>query len=170
MEGGGAKVNLAISPARKRVSTANTAAAPMRCEIVDGRNSGRLMAERQEDAIQFRLGCHAVSWWGWGRAPHPSKRVFDQPMPLFDGQTSGVRQQNIRGARSRNRTGTAFYGLRILSPLRLPISPSGRNVGLWLERPQETRDRIGGGGRNRTGIDGFAGRCITTLPPSLGGM
>ena len=24
----------------------------------------------------------------------------------------------------------------------------------------------GGWGRNRTGIDGFAGRCITTLPPS----
>ncbi len=26
----------------------------------------------------------------------------------------------------------------------------------------------GGGGRNRTGIDGFAGRCITTLPPRQG--
>jgi hypothetical protein len=24
---------------------------------------------------------------------------------------------------------------------------------------------IGGGGRNRTGVHGFAGRCITTLPP-----
>src|SRR5664279_243539 len=23
----------------------------------------------------------------------------------------------------------------------------------------------GGGGRNRTGVDGFAGRCMTTLPP-----
>ena len=23
----------------------------------------------------------------------------------------------------------------------------------------------GGGGRNRTGVHGFAGRCITTLPP-----
>lgn len=27
---------------------------------------------------------------------------------------------------------------------------------------------IGGQGRNRTGVDGFAGRSITTLPPSLG--
>ena len=26
---------------------------------------------------------------------------------------------------------------------------------------------IGGSGRNRTGVDGFAIRCITTLPPSL---
>ncbi len=26
---------------------------------------------------------------------------------------------------------------------------------------------IGGGGRNRTGVDGFAGRCMTTLPPRL---
>src|SRR5207253_5677082 len=24
---------------------------------------------------------------------------------------------------------------------------------------------VGGGGRNRTGVHGFAGRCITTLPP-----
>ena len=27
----------------------------------------------------------------------------------------------------------------------------------------------GGSGRNRTGVDGFAIRCITTLPPSQGG-
>src|SRR5438046_1884121 len=27
----------------------------------------------------------------------------------------------------------------------------------------------GGGGRNRTGVHGFAGRCITTLPPRLEG-
>lgn len=26
----------------------------------------------------------------------------------------------------------------------------------------------GGSGRNRTGVDGFAGRCITTLLPSRG--
>src|SRR5437773_8099692 len=26
---------------------------------------------------------------------------------------------------------------------------------------------FGGGGRNRTGVHGFAGRCITTLPPRL---
>ena len=26
----------------------------------------------------------------------------------------------------------------------------------------------GGQGRNRTGVDGFAGRSITTLPPGLG--
>ena len=27
-------------------------------------------------------------------------------------------------------------------------------------------EKIGGSGRNRTGVDGFAIRCITTLPPS----
>ncbi len=43
----------------------------------------------------------------------------------------------------------------ILSPLCLPISPSG----------QSKQADFGGGGRNRTGVDGFAGRCITTLPP-----
>ena len=41
----------------------------------------------------------------------------------------------------------------ILSPLRLPVPPPGH-----------TKKR--GWGRNRTGVGGFAGRCITTLPPS----
>ena len=27
------------------------------------------------------------------------------------------------------------------------------------------RPKFGGGGRNRTGVDGFAGRCMATLPP-----
>ncbi len=30
---------------------------------------------------------------------------------------------------------------------------------------REFRRNDGGGGRNRTGVDGFAGRCMTTLPP-----
>lgn len=28
------------------------------------------------------------------------------------------------------------------------------------------QNKLGGWGRNRTGVHGFAGRCITTLPPS----
>src|SRR5262249_39914029 len=47
-------------------------------------------------------------------------------------------------------------GLGILSPLCLPVSPPG--PGVWVRE-------LGGGGRNRTGVDGFAGRCMTTLPP-----
>ena len=43
----------------------------------------------------------------------------------------------------------------ILSPLCLPIPPPGRES-----------KKYGGWSRNRTGVDGFAGRCITTLPPS----
>ena len=34
--------------------------------------------------------------------------------------------------------------------------------------PVLLRKKNGGWGRNRTGVDGFAGRCITTLPPSPG--
>ena len=45
------------------------------------------------------------------------------------------------------------------------VVPLARNEGLDVVDRME----IGGWGRNRTGIDGFAGRCITTLPPSLGG-
>ena len=33
--------------------------------------------------------------------------------------------------------------------------------------PIKNRMNAGGGGRNRTGVHGFAGRCITTLPPRL---
>ena len=51
-------------------------------------------------------------------------------------------------------------GRGILSPLRLPISPSGR----W-GRKSNTREAIGGADRNRTGVHGFAGRCVTTPPP-----
>ncbi len=43
-------------------------------------------------------------------------------------------------------------GRGILNPLCLPISPLGLN-------------KIGGGGRNRTGVHGVAVRCMTTLPP-----
>ncbi len=32
---------------------------------------------------------------------------------------------------------------------------------------QKTKVEYGGGGRNRTGVHGFAGRCITTLPRRL---
>ena len=35
-----------------------------------------------------------------------------------------------------------------------------------LKSPQ--KGLIGGQGRNRTGVDGFAGRSMTTLPPGLG--
>ena len=62
--------------------------------------------------------------------------------------------QVLTGARGRNRTGRGVSSRGILSPLRLPISPPGRLV------CQE------GWGRDRTGVHGFAGRCITTLPPS----
>ena len=46
----------------------------------------------------------------------------------------------------------------ILSPLRLPISPSGHSAAVQLT--------FGGWGRNRTGVNGVAVRCMTTLPPS----
>ena len=48
----------------------------------------------------------------------------------------------------------------ILSPLCLPISPSGP----WM--PGDT----GGATRNRTEVHGFAGRCITTLPSRREGL
>ncbi len=34
------------------------------------------------------------------------------------------------------------------------------------QEASQVLERNGGWGRNRTGVHGFAGRCITTLPPS----
>ena len=50
----------------------------------------------------------------------------------------------------------------ILSPLCLPISPPGRGRHLLSMTVSFVRIN-GGGGRNRTGVDGFAIRCIATL-------
>ncbi len=47
-------------------------------------------------------------------------------------------------------------GQRILSPLRLPVPPLGQI---------KNTKNYGGGGRNRTGVHGFAIRCMTILPP-----
>ncbi len=52
-------------------------------------------------------------------------------------------------------------------------SESARDAAVLAKtfRPKKTRHkagcflRNGGQGRNRTGVDGFAGRCMTTLPP-----
>lgn len=60
------------------------------------------------------------------------------------------------------------------SPLRLPIPPPGqtaaklKDFGGYLQK----RENQGNGGwaRNRTEVRGFAVRCITTLPPSLGSI
>src|SRR2546423_11148288 len=51
----------------------------------------------------------------------------------------------------------------ILSPLCLPVSPPGRKAWIVSERNwrRVRASPIGGGGRNRTGVHGFAGRkCI----------
>ncbi len=68
--------------------------------------------------------------------------------------------------------------------MRLPVSPSGqmvRSTSDWrrLHEPATARrsrdgriatcgilgEKSGGQGRDRTGVRGFAGRCMTTLPP-----
>ncbi len=46
----------------------------------------------------------------------------------------------------------------------LPVATMGVNVSV-VELWNENFLKIGGGGRNRTGVHGFAGRCMTTLPP-----
>ena len=43
--------------------------------------------------------------------------------------------------------------------------PGKHEIADWLFCGCCDRQATGGGGRNRTGVDGFAGRCITTLLP-----
>src|SRR6187401_2889061 len=42
----------------------------------------------------------------------------------------------------------------------LPSISQAEGIGI-----RKLQSVTGGGGRNRTGVHGFAGRCITTLPP-----
>ena len=86
-----------------------------------------------------------------------------------------VRTVGITGARGRNRTGmtvvwsrdfkslastcfaTRAFGNRLFIVLACPAG---------FSRNRQSGRKIGGWGRNRTGVHGFAGRCMTTLPPS----
>ena len=65
----------------------------------------------------------------------------------------------------REHPGSAFRRPRALRILRDRGGPD-KQTRPWNCPHQAGFIRlIGGGGRNRTGVDGFAGRCMTTLPP-----
>ena len=52
----------------------------------------------------------------------------------------------------------------ILSPLRLPISPSGHRCPALRQSSDDHYNKYNGGGtRSRTEVDGFAIHCIATL-------
>src|SRR5262245_10304731 len=57
------------------------------------------------------------------------------------------------GAQGRTRTGTTLRSGDFKSPAATNYAT------------RAVKGRVGGGGRNRTGVHGFAGRCMTTLPP-----
>src|SRR5690606_11349079 len=60
------------------------------------------------------------------------------------------------GAQGRTRTGTALRPGDFKSPAATNYATRAVGAGT---------SPSGGGGRNRTGVHGFAGRCMTTLPP-----
>src|SRR6266853_4171772 len=53
--------------------------------------------------------------------------------------------------------------IEFLNHAQLEAAPSAKLR--CLRRNWQLAENIGGGGRNRTGVHGFAGRCMTTLPP-----
>ena len=69
-----------------------------------------------------------------------------------------VTSSNWTGARGRNRTGTGLPPTDFKS-----VASTYSATRAWGVRSLED----GGWDRNRTDVHGFAGRCITTLPPSL---
>ncbi len=76
-------------------------------------------------------------------------------------------------ARSRSRTGTGLPP-RDFKSLASTCSATrackeGKFTCCVLRRAKQNLSRCGGWSRNRTGVHGFAGRCITTLPPSRSG-
>ena len=50
----------------------------------------------------------------------------------------------------------------------IDVPKSSQGEQMLIDTIARDIEKIGGSGRNRTGVDGFAIRCITTLPPSLG--
>src|SRR3990170_4326776 len=65
------------------------------------------------------------------------------------------------GARGRTRTGTALRPGDFKSPVSTSFTTRAGTLAGILPLAGET----GGGRRNRTGVQGFAGRCMTPLPP-----
>ena len=78
---------------------------------------------------------------------------------------AGTRRLGIRccwsGARSRTRTGTA------LRPRDFK-SLASTNFAIRATMRAKVPQGDGGADRNRTGVHGFAGRCVTTPPPRRG--
>jgi hypothetical protein len=79
-----------------------------------------------------------------------------QPVTGLTKKNFDARQIKCRGARSAR--SARFPAPRPLLSLR-DLRETCRS------QPGRTTKNIGGPGRNRTGIRGFAVRCITTLPP-----
>src|SRR6185436_13391598 len=77
--------------------------------------------------------------------------VRPQPHPPRAGSLDLVPEAGLEPARP--------CGRGILSLLRLPVSPP---------RQRASGYSGGGGSRNRTGVHGFAGRCMTTRPSRPG--
>jgi hypothetical protein len=69
-------------------------------------------------------------------------------------------KMRLDGAAGRNRTGTGILFPRDFKSL---ASTCFATAAFIIKEILFTS--IGGGGRNRTGVYGFAGRCITTLLP-----
>ena len=111
--------------------------------------------------------------WGIPGAPDPMRRPSPTtPRPRSSFSVRGrTRQTGVPGDAAHGFTrGIHGPGRQVSASERMncfagTVVPLARNEGLHVV----DRTEIGGWGRNRTGIDGFAGRCITTLPPSLGG-
>jgi hypothetical protein len=101
---------------------------------------------------------------GLARQTPPSPPSSRRPSPAAAtaaGRCGRLANRNVRG-KSGSRSGTRQTWAHRASRPKRPRST------LSLVATKGLLGETGGGGRNRTGVHGFAGRCMTTLPPRQG--
>ena len=104
--------------------------------------------------VQHRLHCNRSR----GQAVADNKSLAGKTVPKFAGRDFGHNVGQFGGDR----------GLLLASAYRVLGSRQARNCGILAERCSQRRfyrGKFGGPSRNRTGVYGFAVRCVTT-PPS----
>ncbi len=91
--------------------------------------------------------------------------------PLGPRDIEGAAHAIVKPTTSPKATAATHYRDNPDSALGWRRTIPQRCIGALKKQTASAREAVvvsGGGGRNRTGVDGFAGRCITTLLPRQG--
>ena len=104
------------------------------------------------------------------------EEIFFGRKPSFEAMfqlTAEVIDFHEYGARDRNRTGTPLPARDFKSLVSTYFTTRACHDSKTRSKNKSAcgaLGKTGGGGRDRTGVNGFAGRCITTLLPRHGSV